>query len=59
MNTADYLLEIGKDESVALISGKSEYNYSDLRKASVNIAEALLAQGISSADRVGLLGAER
>jgi len=57
MNTADYLLEKGEAGNVALISGKSEYSFDDLKTAGIQIAETLLAQGIGPADRVGLMGA--
>ncbi len=57
MNTADYLLETGQEKQTALISGKSEYTYLDLREAAGSVAHALLAQGTAAGDRVGLMGA--
>lgn len=57
MNTADYLLETGIDNHIALLSNKSEYRYSDLKSASIKLSEALLALGVKPQDRVGLLGA--
>lgn len=56
MNTADYLLENGKAQDIALISGKTQTTYTDLKEASLRVAESLLAQEIGPGDRVGLLG---
>ncbi len=41
---------------VALISDTREYTYRDLQTRSVNLAQALLAQGVLSGERIGLLG---
>ncbi len=56
MNTADYLLEAGSNNQIALLSHKSEYSYSDLKTASAQVAETLLSLGVGPNDRVGLLG---
>jgi long-chain acyl-CoA synthetase len=56
MNTADYLLECGVPSSVALIAGKTQYTYEDLRNACERVAGELILNGVESGDRVGLLG---
>jgi len=56
MNTADYLLEHGSPQQVALIAGKNQYTYQDLRSAAERVAGELTQAGIGSGDRVGLLG---
>lgn len=56
MNTADYLLECGAPESTALIAGKTEYTYRDLRSACGRVAGELLEAGVKPGDHVGILG---
>jgi len=56
MNTADYLLERSIPERVALIFGKAQYTYQDLRDASQRVAGELLDQGVQPGDRVAILG---
>ena len=56
MNTADYLLEHGSPKQIALISGKNQYSYQDLRSAAERVASELVEVGITRGDRVGLLG---
>ena len=56
MNTADYLLETGKDNHVALIENTGQRTYGDLREASARVAAELLRCGVQPGDRVGLLG---
>jgi acyl-CoA synthetase (AMP-forming)/AMP-acid ligase II len=56
MNTADYLLERAVPDRVALIAGKSEYTYRDLREASERAAGSLLGLGVKPGDRVAILG---
>lgn len=56
MNTADYLLERGDPLRVALIAGKNQYTYQDLRSAAERVAGALAQAGIGPGDRVGVLG---
>ncbi len=56
MNTADYLLEHGRDNDIAIISNKVEYTYADLRQASARLLAEMQARGIGPADRVAILG---
>lgn len=56
MNTADYLLEKGKPEAVALITPREQITYAGLRKACERIAGELLQMGVVPGDRVGILG---
>ena len=56
MNTADYLLQTGKDTAPAILSKGSWVSYGDLRVASARLAGELLAAGVQLGDRVGLLG---
>jgi acyl-CoA synthetase (AMP-forming)/AMP-acid ligase II len=56
MNTADYLLEHGSPKQVALISGKNQYSYQDLRSSAERVAGELTQVGVCPGDRVGLLG---
>ena len=56
MNTADYLLERGDPQRVALIAGKNQYTYQALRSAAERVAGELTQAGICPGDRVGLLG---
>jgi long-chain acyl-CoA synthetase len=55
MNTADYLLEFGKDQDIALLTGKTEYTYCQLRAASARMLGELLSLGIQPGERVGIL----
>ncbi len=56
MNTADYLLESGRDRDIALITDKARHTYRDLREASARLAGELIAAGVGPSDRVGILG---
>lgn len=56
MNTADYLLECGDPQRTALIAGKVQYSYQDLKNAGSRVAGALIGAGILPGDRVGILG---
>jgi acyl-CoA synthetase (AMP-forming)/AMP-acid ligase II len=56
MNTADYLLEHGRDADIAIIANKVEYTYADLRQASARLLAEMLARGIGPTDRVAILG---
>jgi|WetSurMetagenome_2_1015567.scaffolds.fasta_scaffold25438_3 long-chain acyl-CoA synthetase len=56
MNTADYLLEHGRDADIAIISNKVEYTYADLRHASARLLAEMVARGVEPTDRVGILG---
>jgi non-ribosomal peptide synthetase component E (peptide arylation enzyme) len=52
MNTADYLLERSDSRRVALIAGKTQYTYQDLRDASARVAARLAGQGVRAGARV-------
>ena len=56
MNTADYLLERGRDDDIAIIANTLQYTYADLRQASARLVAEMLAQGAGPTDRVGILG---
>ncbi len=56
MNTADYLLERSDPQRVALIAGKIQYTYQDLRIASEKVAAQLISEGVQPGDRVAILG---
>lgn len=56
MNTADYLLENGDPGSVALIAGKTQHTYQDLKAACARVAGELILAGVEPGDRVGILG---
>ena len=57
MNISDYLLELGKDNDLAIITEDGQFTYHDLRSATARIIEVLQDKGIAYTDRVGLLGA--
>jgi long-chain acyl-CoA synthetase len=57
MNTTDFLLQAGGSQCIAIITGKEQYTYSDLKRAVTHIAQVLLDQGIQPADKVGLVSA--
>lgn len=56
MNTADYLLENGDPSDIALIAGKAQYTYQDVKVASARVAGELTLAGVQPGDRVGILG---
>jgi len=43
MNTTDYLLEVGHDDDIAIITARGSHTYRDLRAATDRIAHQLLA----------------
>jgi acyl-CoA synthetase (AMP-forming)/AMP-acid ligase II len=55
MNSADYMLELGNDHHIALITDKGEYTYLDLKIAVNRVAHALLAAKVQPHDRIALL----
>jgi long-chain acyl-CoA synthetase len=55
MNITDYLLEIGKDNDLAIITEDGKYTYRDLRSATARVIDVLEDNGIANTDRVGLL----
>lgn len=56
MNTADYLLQNGKDDAIALISPNHQYTYGEVRTGSARILGALRRYGVQMGDRVAILG---
>ena len=56
MNTADYLLEHGRDNDIAIIANNLEFTYADLRQASARLVAEMLTCGVGPSDRVGILG---
>ena len=56
MNTADYLLASGADGAAAVITATERYTYGDLRAACERLVGELIAIGVQSNDRVGILG---
>jgi long-chain acyl-CoA synthetase len=56
MNTADYLLEHGRDKDVAIVANKAEFTYADLRHASARLLAEMLARSVGPTDRVAILG---
>jgi long-chain acyl-CoA synthetase len=54
MNTADYLLEIGRNQDLVLITNKARHTYQDLRQASARLAGELEAAGVGPFARVGI-----
>jgi len=55
MNTADYLLEVGRDQDIVLITAQERYTYRDLRQASARVAGELEAAGVKPTSSVGIL----
>ena len=49
MNTADYLLEHGRDNDIAIIANNLEYTYADLRQASARLVAEMLTSGVGPA----------
>ena len=56
MNTADYLLEHGRDADLAIIATTGQHTYADLRQASARLLAELRACDIHPEDRIGILG---
>ena len=56
MNTADYLLQTGKDGDPAIITKGSLISYRDLRAACARLLGELVSAGVQPGDRIGLLG---
>jgi long-chain acyl-CoA synthetase len=56
LNTADYLLENGGDEQLALIAAGQRWRYCDLRRAAARLAGELQAAGVGPGQPVGILG---
>lgn len=55
MNTADYLLEHGEDDDLAILTSSARYTYRELRRAVNQLAHQLACAGIQCGQRVGLL----
>ncbi len=56
MNTTDYLLQPHVEDDVVLVTPKEELTYRDLKAAIVGLIDALQSLGISSSNRIGILG---
>jgi acyl-CoA synthetase (AMP-forming)/AMP-acid ligase II len=56
MNTADYLLERGRLQDLALLLKESAVTYAELHRASARLAGELLARNIRPGQRVALIG---
>ena len=56
-NAADYLLERGADEAVAVVDGGRHHTYADLRLAAGRVAAGLADLDLPPGARVGVLGA--
>jgi long-chain acyl-CoA synthetase len=56
MNLTDYLLETAEDDRIAIITTQAQYNYKELKEATLSIMVRLLSGGVQSGDRVGILG---
>jgi acyl-CoA synthetase (AMP-forming)/AMP-acid ligase II len=56
MNTTDYLLQYAQDDQIAIITKEKSYTYKELSQAIDLLEACLLEHGISSGDRVGILG---
>jgi len=57
MNTTDYLLQVGKDDDIVLITEDTTYTYQDLKSSTEHISNKLLEYNVQPGDRVGLLSA--
>jgi len=55
MNVADYLLEAGHDDRIALIDMGAQYTYRELRQSCHRMAVVLRQTGVTAGDRVALL----
>ena len=55
MNVADYLLECGEDQRVALVADRSYYTYLDLKRTAASLAREIVQAGAHPGDAVGLL----
>jgi long-chain acyl-CoA synthetase len=56
MNTADFLLEKGIPDRIALIAGINQYSYQDVKDAAARMVCELIRVGVQPGDRIGLLG---
>ncbi len=56
-NVADFLLECGEDEHVALVEGSRETTYLGLKRAAAGLAREIQQAGACPGDAVGLLAA--
>lgn len=56
MNTADYLLEHGRPDDLAVLEEGAEYTYADLTDAVESVAGALHGTGVAPGSAVGILG---
>ncbi len=56
MNIADYLLETGEDDRIAIITSQAQYCYKELRDVTLSVVSHLHSNGVQFGDRVGILG---
>lgn len=56
MNTADYLLLQGTDNSIAVITDSASYTYGDLRDKCARVVGELLRIAVQPGDKVGICG---
>jgi long-chain acyl-CoA synthetase len=56
MNTADYLLQTGNDQDIALLTGRAEYTYRQLRIACARMLGEFISVEVQPGQRVGILG---
>lgn len=56
MNIADYLLEKGADQKVAVYMEDAQYTYREIRDASAHMVCELKHAGVQPGDKIGLLG---
>jgi acyl-CoA synthetase (AMP-forming)/AMP-acid ligase II len=56
MNTADYLLENGNPDALFLLGDRNRYSYFDLQQACARLFGELAKIGVSTGDRVAILG---
>lgn len=56
MNTADYLLENGNPDALFLLGDRFSHSYQDVKKAAARLYGELSKIGVSTGDRVAILG---
>ena len=56
MNTADYLLENGNPDALFLLGDRFSHSYQDVKKAAARLFGELTKNGVSTGDRVAILG---
>ena len=56
MNTADYLLQKGYSQDIAILTKCEKHSYHELREASSRVLGEMLSVGVRPFDKVGILG---